>query len=687
MKHTPIKKLALALLCSLAQAQQVDSSDVRYADSIQTVSAHFSDTVDDERNSIVGSYPVTLNADDTSLPIVLKMLSVRSGYNIVTGPEVNKNQTLSINVTNTPIEEAINLVVRATGLSYEIVGNSFLVTKHENLEKEVGINSYLIELQYAKAEEVRTLLRDLSENIQVVEGQNALLVSSSPKVISEIREIVGRLDVPSQQIVLQARVIEVQIDRVKKLGIDWEKLSKLTTIIAERPFDFNLGQGVSSNDFVGTTNLGQLPSSHTFQQIDGLSNTGIFDRQLTAFDITMDFLLQTNSAKLLTDTKLTTMNNRSANIHIGEVIPFLVQSNETARVEREEVGILLEILPQINDDGMITATIKPEVSTIVELIDGTIPRKKIRRAETTVLVRDRQKIVIAGLLSTQSIANVESIPLLGDIPFFGKLFKRFNNNDSETDLIIEITPYILSNDVELATELQDSLFEEGSPIDRYFHEQGELIDSAPSPTHIAMLPSHNVLERGQYIVGFRDIALGVTPKVQIFYSPFYSIGRVQGGFKIKLSPAAALGVGYHHGTYLGEEKYDLSGRLGVFAVHNFVDRRLFNMVGEIDVQVGKIGSIGVGTGFFLGNQKRIGMAVDISQNYTPNPTVEDLCWDPRLTTAARFVIPTERDIILEGGVSIGAKNYLHDPFSTYVDDYKMIAYLNVALSGFFKEDN
>jgi len=120
--------------------------------------------------------------------------------------------------------------------------------------------------------------------------------------------------------------------------------------------------------------------------------------------------LKTNTAKLLTDTKITTMNNRTATMHVGEIIPFIVKSQETAHVEREKIGVSVEITPQINKDSLITATVKPEASTIVELIEGTIPRKKIRTAETTVLVKNRQKIIIAGLLSTEDAVDIYSVP-------------------------------------------------------------------------------------------------------------------------------------------------------------------------------------------------------------------------------------------------------------------------------------
>jgi hypothetical protein len=152
---------------------------------------------------------VSLDADDAFLPKVLAALAERSGYNVVAGPEVNNQQRISIHLKETPVEEAINLVVRAAGLSYEIVGHSFLVSGRENLKQEVGLSPYLVELEYARASEIKGLLKDLSGNIQVDTARNALLISTSPKTIAEVRRIVQTVDRPSKQIMLQTRVIEV----------------------------------------------------------------------------------------------------------------------------------------------------------------------------------------------------------------------------------------------------------------------------------------------------------------------------------------------------------------------------------------------------------------------------------------------------------------------------------------------
>ncbi|MBM3324604.1 MAG: hypothetical protein FJY66_02950, partial [Calditrichaeota bacterium] len=101
---------------------------------------------------------ITLDADDAFLPSILSILAEKSGYNIVTGPGVNKEERISIHLKDTPIEQAMNLVVRAAGLSYELVGHSFLVAPADKLKAQVGLSSYVIELQYTDAATLKQVL-------------------------------------------------------------------------------------------------------------------------------------------------------------------------------------------------------------------------------------------------------------------------------------------------------------------------------------------------------------------------------------------------------------------------------------------------------------------------------------------------------------------------------------------------
>ncbi|MBD3168805.1 MAG: hypothetical protein GF307_04940 [candidate division Zixibacteria bacterium] len=401
---------------------------------------------------------VSVDADDAFLPSILSILADKSGFNIVTGPGVNKKQRISVHLKETPIEEAINLVVRAAGLSYEIIGRSFLVAESEALEKEIGLSAYVYNLQYANAAETKELLTDISENVQIDAAGNRLLVLASPKVNSEIKDIIAQIDRPAQQILIEARLVEVATSDLMELGIDWESLSRTETVIAENATNYD-GTGRPPGhiwpyvDRLGQNEeLGPDDPAEVFEAFDDDDKFFHFSRRLLAFDLALDLLIKNDNARVLANSKITTLNNREAQILIGEVIPFSPPNTVVSGglslgqqiVERDSIGVKLGITPTVNSDGYITVRVNPEVSSIIELVQGYLPRKKIRTASTTVMVKDNQKIFIGGLLSVDNSDIIHKFPILGDIPILGNLFKHKSSTARKTDLLIEITPRIIS---------------------------------------------------------------------------------------------------------------------------------------------------------------------------------------------------------------------------------------------------
>ena len=407
----------------------------------------------DTTSTRAGALPflVTIHAEDAYLPGILTVLAKESGYNIVTDPSVNTQDKISIHLDDVPIEEAINLVVRAVGLGYEIVGNSFLIADPKKLDKEVGITPHIIELKYADALEVKELLSDLSKQIQVDVSGNKLLINTSPRKIAEIKRVIEGIDVPAIQVLLETRLIEVALDIDKKLGIDWSKLAKYTNILAENAEALTGGSGSVVPD---PGALGTLPATAPFNRLneDNLI-PGKFSRQMTAFDITLDFLIKDNKADILADSKLVTLNGREATIKMVDIVPYILSSGGVGgqvQVQREEVGIKLTVLPSVNMDGDITVKVETEVASIFEFIgpDRNIPRVKSRSSTTTIRVKDGESIIIGGLISKDRKNTVYKLPLLHKIPWLGKkLFTSTDLVDRKTDLIIQITPSVLKDNI------------------------------------------------------------------------------------------------------------------------------------------------------------------------------------------------------------------------------------------------
>ncbi len=404
--------------------------------------------------------PVTLNSMDEPLSSVLSTLARLSNTNIVLASEQAagkeaEEKRVTVSVRDVPIETAVSLVARSAGLSYKIYGdNTFLVGSKQNIMEEAGERNNIIYLNNLDAARVSKSLENSGLKVVPLEGQNALMVFGNTDTYDSIKDLIDRIDIAQKQVEIRVRMIEINLSDSKKYGIDWSRLNHLTTIIAEDPINSD-GAGLPYNytDVTGylphgdPTDIEVLPDQQYFQRINGFSDIGHFSRQLTAFDITIDWLLENNAAKLLTDTRVTALNGNEAQIHIGEVVPYVVTDNEKQiQVQREQVGIMLTVTPNVNDQGRITATIAPEVSSVTELVGGYVPRTKVRRITSTVTVPNEHKIIVGGLLSSNISQQTSKLPLLGDLPFLGKLFQHRYEKVDSTDLIMEITPRLVTND-------------------------------------------------------------------------------------------------------------------------------------------------------------------------------------------------------------------------------------------------
>ena len=390
--------------------------------------------------------PISLDAEDAALPTVLKILAEKGNFNIVTGPGVASGR-ITIHLKDVPLEQAINLVVRAAGLSYERIGNSILVAESKSLQEETGLSSYIVDLKYVDATQAKEALKSFGADVMVDVSGNRLIVVTSPRIISELRETIARLDVPPRQVMLEARIVEVGTDDLIRLGIDWEQLSRQNFLFLEGNYDSISGTG---NQISG---LKVFPNTPGTSDIFKLKN---FSREAVTFNVVVDLLIRNGNARILANPKLVTLNGREANMLVGQRIPFEIAGTvfagggaaPVAQVQTEEVGIKLRITPLINDDGYITTRIEPEVSTVIGFTgrNNDLPIVATREASTTVRLRDGQSVIIGGLLSEDKTTEVAKVPLLGDIPGIGYLFQHQAIRSRKIDLVIEVTPRILTEE-------------------------------------------------------------------------------------------------------------------------------------------------------------------------------------------------------------------------------------------------
>lgn len=378
---------------------------------------------------------VTIHASETPLADVLAILSEKSGLNIVASTDV-EGRLISINLRETPVEEALNLIVRAAGLGYERIGTSILVADERVLTQETGVGTYVIPIEYADAYELVDVVKTMVDKVAADPGGNRLVVVATPGAIDQIRSVIKELDVAPVQIVLETEVVEVSTDDLYELGIDWQKITKQSVIFSEDDLDGDPQEA------------GVPPRSMPFGDMN-VDWENIY-RQAKGIEIALDFLETEGKARILARSKLATLNNRTAEIHIGDVIPYTVTGLTTGgvyevRVEKEQVGVSVAVTPRAAGDGHITVAVEPVVSSIVGFRgpNEEIPWTKERRAVTQVRVMDGQTFMIAGLLSEDESDQISKVPLLGDIPILGYLFQHNFRQTKHSDLIIKITPKIV----------------------------------------------------------------------------------------------------------------------------------------------------------------------------------------------------------------------------------------------------
>jgi type II secretory pathway component GspD/PulD (secretin) len=382
---------------------------------------------------------ISLDGENIGLNDVLQILAERSGLNIVTDQAV-AGRTISIHLRDTPFDEALNLVVRAAGLGYERFGSSILVAEVERLKTQTGLVTRVFDLQYANAADVRQLLGVVSGNVTASATGNRIAIRATESEIEEAAGLIAAIDRKPQQILLEARLVEVNTTRMQELGIDWEKITKWTSILGEGPLN--------------PSAPGKMPAELGYLKID---ETADYYRQVNAIEVAIDALLTDGAARLLANTQVVTLDNQAAEIFAGETVPVVITSLsspggaggvlQTVQLEKIDVGVRLNILPRVSEGGYITVRVEPEVSRIVAFVGpgDDLPQTSSRRANTLVRVRDGEKIFLGGLLTQEKRETVKKVPLLGQIPLLGYFFQHRRTDEVRLDLLIEITPRLVGD--------------------------------------------------------------------------------------------------------------------------------------------------------------------------------------------------------------------------------------------------
>lgn len=419
---------------------------------------------------------VTVDFKDADIQNVLRILSFKSGVNIVAGKDVVG--TVTIRLVDVPWEKALDVVLKTYGYAYDRDENIIRVTTLENLKKE-ELSTEVFTLNYSAAIEVEKSIKDiLSERGKVRSDtrSNTLIVTDMPTTIQRIVKVVERLDRQTPQVLIEAKVIETTLGNSERLGINWNVVASVKG--GARPTTFPWparqrtvfskfypdGRGAASTaSSVGTSGTTATTTVNDFPNNVGQPTLPIADKaeflfgslDFTQFQAVLEMISKRDDAKILSQPHITTLNNQEAKILVGEVIaiPTFERNATTGRMEitgyaDRDLGVRLSVVPQINAQDEIVVNIHPEITTLLGFDELTpdikAPRFSTREAKTQVRVKNGQTIAIGGLIRESILDSRTKVPILGDLPFLEKLFSYKNKTVQKTDLLFFVTVSIVA---------------------------------------------------------------------------------------------------------------------------------------------------------------------------------------------------------------------------------------------------
>lgn len=322
---------------------------------------------------------------------------------------------------------------------------------------DVANNVHVVYLQNAQAAKTADSLTDAlsgmrmigetggSQNIKVAadEGTNALIIVASKQDFEIVAKIVEKLDIVREQVLVELLIMEVSEESLTEIGIDWATLDAAVS---------------NSVRIFATTNFG-IREDFVSGNIEGLA-VGAWKKNgsTTTIGSILTALEKNSGVNILSTPSITTSNHNTAKIIIGENIPYVIQSRVTDTdvatptvidsFEYKDVGISLEITPHISQNGRIRLEIKSEFTKLIQGVTGSsvnTPTTAKRQAQTIVSMDDGATVVIGGLIRDDKVKVVDKIPLLGDLPLIGGLFQYTREQTLKTNLLMFITPYIMTD--------------------------------------------------------------------------------------------------------------------------------------------------------------------------------------------------------------------------------------------------
>ncbi|MGS2723112.1 type IV pilus secretin PilQ [Porticoccus sp. GXU_MW_L64] len=444
--------------------------------------------LEEQRNKFAyNGEKMTLNFQDISVRAVLSLIADFGGINIVVSDAVDGSTTL--NLTDVPWDQALDVILKNKGLDKRQEGNVMHVGLAEDIAEQerlqVEVNKQLQELaplrteyvriSYANAEELFALYRgERAESadgtldrgdLKVDSRTNTIIITDTEENIAEFRRLVKELDIPIRQVRIEARIVTANTDFREELGAQWRFGGAASfngnTVGAGGDagsfassdgdgggggvlnfFENGLGGGdLTLTELVGV-DLGVNEPTGSFA-LAFLSDNAFLDLELSALE-------EAGHGEVVAQPSVTTGDKQEAMIRTGQEVPFLeATSSGAASLQFREALLQLQVTPQITPDNRINMDLLITQDAVsgqaIGLANSTVPIIDVTSIETTALVGDGQTIVLGGIFQLDERTDTRKVPLLGDIPFVGRLFRNETERYEKTEILIFITPKIIDD--------------------------------------------------------------------------------------------------------------------------------------------------------------------------------------------------------------------------------------------------
>jgi|AntDeeMetagen134_2_1112570.scaffolds.fasta_scaffold00233_9 type IV pilus assembly protein PilQ len=438
-------------------------TDSQFTLSVEELTEQEAERRQEERFPYSGE-KLSLNFQDIEIRSVLQLIADFTGKNLVASDTVTGSITLRLQ--NVPWDQALEIVLKTKGLDKREMGNVLLVApaqeiaeyerqeleNKQQMEELRPVQLETIQVNYAKAGDIVSLLKQDQELISdrgfisSDDRTNTISVRETAEKLEEIRNLVETWDRPVRQVLIEARIVRANTDVSSEIGVAWGISG-----------DGNAGDGQYSvggsrgslggpngslNDFPSDMNVDLgVSSANTSSAALGFTRNGfLLDLELTALE-------SDGQAEVISQPKVVTADRQQATIESGEEIPYQEASSSGATsVSFKEAVLSLDVTPQITPDGNIIMDLEVNQDSRGQVTAG-IPSIDTNAVKTQVLVGDGETVVLGGIFQSEVAKNIVKTPFLGDLPYIGRLFRRTENIDSRSELLIFVTPQIMESNL------------------------------------------------------------------------------------------------------------------------------------------------------------------------------------------------------------------------------------------------